>query len=245
MPVNEFQPASEQLAAPGADDEVFASDGSAWQAEKLASLLKSAILTADGDLLVRDGNGNVTRLGAGSKSQFLKMVGGVPDWQDAPGTAWTELDRIDLSATPVATVTWTKAGVLANYELYQIVGIGVTLATGTNTWRLDADDAGASSLTWNGAHVYGGPSTALGQDQHSGTPTLETMRTQASSTSFVYRITRRGEAPYVHGQTQHDNGDFTIVNGVGSTSWDDNLSLSSGATNWNSGIIFLLGYTAG
>lgn len=69
----------------GADNAVLASDGSDLAYETLASLLKAAVLTSNGDILIRDNSGNVTRLAKGANGEVLTLAGGAASWAAATG----------------------------------------------------------------------------------------------------------------------------------------------------------------
>lgn len=73
----------------GADNSVLASDGSDLAYETLASLIKAALLTADGDILIRSG-GTVQRLAKGNDDEVLTLASGVPSWAVGGGAGLYE-----------------------------------------------------------------------------------------------------------------------------------------------------------
>ncbi len=84
----------------GSDDEILASDGTRGAWESLASVLKSALLTANGDLLVRNGSGVVTRLPAGLANEILGLGAGIPTWEAGSKKTLTALgDLLFASAS--------------------------------------------------------------------------------------------------------------------------------------------------
>jgi hypothetical protein len=87
MADTKLQDLTEDVSPTGDDLLYVVSDPAGAPADRkvtIGNLLK-ALLTAGGDILFRDGSGNITRLAIGSANQVLKVNGGLPSWQDGGG----------------------------------------------------------------------------------------------------------------------------------------------------------------
>jgi len=121
----------------GALNDILKSDGTKAVFDSLAAVLKAAILTTDGDLLYRDGAGNVTRLPVGADGEVLSVVGGVPAWAAAAG-GYTEGAKV-YSTTAKTIPDATDTVIDFDAEYYDTDGIHDNV---TNNSRLTIQTAG-------------------------------------------------------------------------------------------------------
>ncbi len=145
----------------GADNLVLASDGSDLSYESLASLLKAAILTANGDILIRDNGGNVVRLAKGANGEVLTLASGAASWAAAGGGLYSDyvwLADEKASSTEGGTFTsgaWRVRDI--NQEksdtggICSIAGNQITLNAGTYHCLISCP---ALAVNRNGARLY-------------------------------------------------------------------------------------------
>ncbi len=137
----------------GADNAILASDGSDLAYETLAWLLKAAVLTSNGDILIRDNSGNVIRLAKGSDGEYLKLVSGAAAWASVVG-GYDEGARVyRTNAATISNVTWTTVDFdLERYDTDSIHD------PASNPSRLTCKTAGVyymqAQLTW-ASHATG------------------------------------------------------------------------------------------
>lgn len=121
----------------GAVNTILSSDGSDALYQTLANLLEAAILTADGDILIREG-GVVKRLAKPAVGQILGESSQIPAWIAKPTGGYTEGARllngsdIDIDHNTMTTLTFDE-------ELFDTDDIHSTVS---NTSRLTCKTAG-------------------------------------------------------------------------------------------------------
>lgn len=136
----------------GSVNQILVSDGTKFMAETLANLIEAAILTADGDILIRSG-GVAQRLAKPSVGQILGESGQIPAWITKPTTAYTQGARAYNNANQA--IPHASATVLAlNSERYDTDNIHDNV---TNNNRLTCKTAGIYLIC---AMVYWGSQTA-------------------------------------------------------------------------------------
>ena len=116
----------------------------------------TSTLTAQGDILYRDGSG-LAKLGAGTSGQFLKTqgTGANPTWADSSG-AWVKLGEVEHSGSSVSTVDINFTPDDSVYAWYKLYISDWTGNGGNFFWRVKT---GGSS---NSSSIYstGGSGTA-------------------------------------------------------------------------------------
>jgi len=126
----------------GAAWEILRSDGTDAEWDTLADVIEAALLTGDGDILIRSG-GAVTRLAAGAAGEILTMVGGVPAWGVAPAGGYTEGARVYRSAAKTLANN-TDTVIDFNLERWDTDGIH---DNAINNTRLTCQTAGKYYIT--------------------------------------------------------------------------------------------------
>lgn len=165
---------------PAEHDGLFRTSGGVWVPKSVGEKITDELLTANGDLLYRNGSGNAARLAKGGDGQVLTLASGLPAWADAGGGLWEHVETINEAAA----ATWDSATLEDDY-LYRLVihhwqrssGSGVVYA------RVDTGsgvDTGGSDYAWH-THVTG-TGHALNRDSADSEMQLSGTTTSSSST---------------------------------------------------------------
>lgn len=213
--VGNATPKHDKLAI-GADNAVLASDGTDLAYETLASLIKAALLTSDGDILIRTG-GTVQRLAIGSAGEALTVTAGAPAWAGAGGglyNAYVCVQDEKSDGTHGGTFTqdaWRKRDL--NVEKHDAAGIAsvasdqITLEAGTFRTLIFCT---AKSVGNHQARLQDITNTAtltLGQSQVGSTSSAS-----GSSARVQGRFTLAAQAVL---EVQHYCEDTTVTTGFG------------------------------
>lgn len=101
---------------PAEHDGLFRTSGGLWVPKSVKEKLEDQILTANGDLLYRNGSGAATRLPKSSTDgDVLTMVSGLPAWAAAGGGKLEHLETIDESTATSSIETSASLAVGKSY----------------------------------------------------------------------------------------------------------------------------------
>lgn len=207
----------------GAAWDILRSDGTDAEWDTLADVLEAALMTGDGDLLIRAA-GVVQRLAAGANDKILTMVAGVPGWADAPagfeggakcritkGSAQSFVDNA-YDKVEYDTEVYDLDGEYDNAINYRFTAaetgyymVRMSLMTGSVAWT--TDDILLANLYKNGvsytAFDINRPELAVTTYKYiQGTATV-----QLDATEYVevwVKIRRGANTPIFDGASDHD-----------------------------------------
>jgi len=169
-----------------------------------AAAIPKTLTTTTGDIIYASSANTPARLGIGTASQVLSVVGGIPEWATAAGGGGMTLIA---TATPSAATTISFTSIPGDYKhlflvwygvyqssdtkgffvrlnndsasVYQINGISVSSSTLSNATELNDNGFGASNVTTSGV---------IGDTETASTPLAKTSR----GTMAIYRYTDTG-----------------------------------------------------
>lgn len=169
----------------GSANQIVKSDGTDAEWSTLADVIEAAILTVDGDIMIREG-GVVKRLAKPAIGQILGESGQIPAWIAKPSGAYTEGSRVYNDANiSIANTTWTL--ITFNQENYDT---DVIHSTTVNPGRLICKTAGKYDIKAHCAWAHNAAGHRLCRIYLNGTTTLATGPASApvalGCTSFVF-----------------------------------------------------------
>lgn len=103
----------------GSANQIIKSDGTDAEWDDLTDVIEAAILTTNGDILIRNASGIVTRLAIGSNGQILGVSGSLPAWQNEVAPGMTMIEDIHL-ASAVAEIKFEN--IPTTYKHLRLVG---------------------------------------------------------------------------------------------------------------------------
>ena len=108
----------------------------------------TSTLTAQGDIVYRDGSG-LQKLAKPASDKFLKNTsGGVVSWADAGGGAWTKISSTTLTGTGVSEIEFTGIDTSSTYQTYVFVLADVGCAGNAKTFSMQPASA-SNTYGWN------------------------------------------------------------------------------------------------
>jgi len=190
----------------GALWQVVRSDGTDAEWDNLADVIAGAILTSDGDIIIRTAAGVVTRLAIGTEGQALMVSGGQPAWGNIVSGDFRLIERIELAS---AQATFQFNNIPADYFTLRWSGSVRSATAGVaDSVYLQCNNDADKNYHWTMAYFYPTDQAKCGQNI---SDTKIIIGSAAGATATPNRFSPlSGEIPAYAKSDRHKHGIFWV-----------------------------------